>query len=224
MKVVAIDGPSGVGKSSVARLMAERLGYYFLSSGLIYRCIAWYLLGEGWTAGTAPDTARLADFALSIGPDGVPSVNGTPIREGLHTDAISHAASVVSTDPAIRAVADRAQRETARKLARSGAFPGMVIEGRDSGTVVFPDADHKFFITASDTVRAHRRFLELKAADPAVTEEAVLAALRERDRRDTTRDHAPLKPAPDAVLVDTSELTLEQVLATILARVAPADA
>jgi cytidylate kinase len=219
VEVIALDGPAGVGKSTVARALAERLGYYFLSSGLIYRAMAGWLSEEGWDGASPPDVERLDGMTLRIGAEGQPTINGRPLAASLHDERVSALASRVATVPAVRERANRIQREIVAALAREGAYPGVVLEGRDIGTVVFPEASRKFFVTASDEVRAERRFLELRAKEPAVTREAVLAAIRERDERDRTREVAPLRAAADAIQIDTSHLSLEQVLAAILAHV-----
>lgn len=218
--LIAIDGPGGVGKSSLARLLAERLGYYFLSSGIIYRAMAWLLLKRGWQPEQPADPAQLEDFSLRIGADGELSVNGAPVREDLHAESISHAASVVSALPAVRERSNQVQRDTVARIARDGSYPGVILEGRDIGTVVFPDARHKFFLTASEATRAERRFKEKAQVQPGLTREAVQAGLRERDHRDVTRAVAPLKAAEDAIAVDTSALNLEQVADKVLALMA----
>jgi cytidylate kinase len=218
--LIAIDGPGGVGKSSLARLVADRLGYYFLSSGIIYRAMAWFLGQRGWKVSEPADAALLDDFTLRIDGEGGLWVNGDAVREDLHGEEMSRAASVVSAVPAVRDRANQVQRETVARIEREGSYPGVILEGRDIGTVVFPDAPHKIFLTASEEVRAERRFKEKETAQPGLTRDAVRAGLRERDERDATREVAPLKPAEDAVEIDTSALDLQQVAAKVLAIVA----
>jgi CMP/dCMP kinase len=218
-EVVALDGPGGVGKSSTARALARRLGFFFLSSGQIYRALAWCALGRGWAPGQALAPGLLEDVRIEVQPDGALRVNGELLGAALNTDAISRATSVLSTLPEVRALSNRVQRETVAALQRAGHFAGVILEGRDIGTVVFPEARHKFFVTASAQERARRRFRELAGSDPGVTLAAVTQALAERDRRDSERALAPLKPAPEAVVVDTSALTLEQVVERLAAAV-----
>lgn len=228
-RIIAIDGPGGVGKSSLAKLLSERLGYYFLSTGLIYRAMVWFLAGHDGGEGSFPwDTestnppdeaaiAPLEDFTLRIDAEGLFWVNGAAVVADLHAEEISRASSIVSTIPAVRERANRIQRETVARIEREGTYPGVILEGRDIGTVVFPDASHKFFVTASEQVRAERRFLEKKAENPELTHAAVLEGLRERDHRDSTREAAPLKAAADAIEIDTSELSLREVVEKVLA-------
>lgn len=219
--LIAIDGPGGVGKSSVARALAGRLGYFFLSSGLIYRAMAWHLRAKGWRHGEKPDPARLEPFVLAVTADGKIEVNGAPVVEELHSEAISRAASLISALPAIRQRSDAVQRETVARIGADFTFPGVILEGRDIGTVVFPDATHKFFFTASPEVRAERRYREQRVENPTLTLSEVRKALQERDERDSTREVAPLKPADDAHLIDTSSLDLEGVVERIMVLLQP---
>lgn len=210
--VVAIDGPAGAGKSTVARRLAARLGYQLLDTGAIYRAVALLARRQGipWD-----DEARLAGLAggLDVGfrLDGELNrvlVNGEDVTAAIRTPEMSQGASRVSALPAVRAALLGLQR-------RLGAGGGVVAEGRDIGTVVFPDSPAKFFVTASPEVRARRRYQELAAAGQPVDEQATLDEVIERDRRDETRAAAPLKQAADALRIDTSVLTIEQVVETL---------
>ena len=217
--VLAIDGPAGVGKTSVSRAVAKALGYYFFSSGLIYRVMAWRVLQAGWKPGLEVPMEPLKDLQLSIGSDGSVELDGHPVTVDLHSEEISSGASIVSTVQAVRDLSNRIQRETVVRIGKQNAFPGVILEGRDIGTVVFPDAKHKIFLTASEEVRAQRRFLERSTADDGRSAKAVQAAIRERDQRDQNREVAPLKPATDALVIDTGTMTLEEVIQAVIARV-----
>ncbi|MGE0551241.1 MAG: (d)CMP kinase [Kofleriaceae bacterium] len=214
--VVTIDGPAGAGKSSVAKLLAKRLGYRLLDTGAIYRAVALIASQRGIAWGDAPACAAIA-VALDIRFEFVGDKNhvfvaGEDVTSAIRTPEISQGASQVSALPEVRAALLELQR-------RLGAGGGVVVEGRDTGTVVFPDAKAKFFLTASEHERARRRTAELTQAGTRVDQEATLREIRERDRRDASRDVAPMVPAPDAVLVDSSAQTLEQVVESLAAKV-----
>jgi cytidylate kinase len=217
--VIAIDGPAGVGKSTVSKRVAAALGYYFLSSGMIYRALAWHLLHQGWDGQSAPDPRRLGALALRVDEQGNVWVDGQNVTSELSAERISQAASIISTVPEIRGQSNAVQRETVATIGRERTFPGVVLEGRDIGTVVFPDARHKFFLTAQEEIRAERRFQELAAKQPGAQRGAVLQAIQERDARDSTREIAPLVAAQDARVVDTSMLTLDEVVQQLLREV-----
>jgi CMP/dCMP kinase len=219
--VVAIDGPGGAGKSTVARRLARALGYRLLDTGALYRAVALKSRRQGvdWS-----DEAALADIAAGLEvrfrfEDDTNHVylGDEDVTAAIREPAISGGASQVSALPAVRAALLDLQK-------RLGAAGGVVVEGRDTGTVVFPDAEAKFFLTASAEVRARRRYDELRAGGARVDLDGTLAELRERDDRDSNRDVAPLTRAPDAVLVDSGGLTLDQVLDQMLAEVRRRDA
>jgi cytidylate kinase len=220
--VIAIDGPGGVGKSSTAKRVAERLGYYFLSSGMIYRAMAWHLMQGGWRPEQGAPPAAVAERELtglkvSVTPDGRVLAGGRDVTAALRELPVSGAASVISTVPAVRAWSNELQRAIVADIGQRRSYAGVVLEGRDIGTVVFPCARNKFFLTANEDVRARRHLKDVSASEPTATLEDVKKSLRARDARDRAREVAPLVPAPDAKIVDTSELSLEGVVETILA-------
>jgi cytidylate kinase len=214
--VVTIDGPAGAGKSTVARQLATRLGYSFLDTGAIYRTVA--LVGRqrgiDWSDGPALGALAAALDLRFESADGVNRViaNGADVTAEIRTPAISEGASQVSAHPPVRTALMGLQRAI-------GARGRVVAEGRDTGTVVFPDAQAKFFLTASASERARRRTLELLAAGRPAVQAEVQKDIEVRDQRDSTRAVSPLKKADDAVEIDTSALTADQVVAVMEALV-----
>jgi cytidylate kinase len=207
--VVAIDGPAGAGKSTAAKMLAERLGYALLDTGAIYRTLALLARREGIDWSDGPGVARLAEsleisFAFEGGTNHV-FLRGADISKDIRAPEISDGASRVSALPEVRAALLELQR-------RLGAAGGVVVEGRDIGTVVFPQAEAKFFLTATAEERARRRVIELRAAGRTVDPVETLAELRARDHRDTTRAVAPLRKADDAVEIDSSGMGPDAVL------------
>lgn len=216
MPLVTIDGPGGVGKTSVSQALAARLGFRMLPSGRIYRAMAWVLATQGWREQEPPDMRLLEDLHLHMDADGGMFQDGTSLNDHLASEAVSRSASRLSIHGEVRDRANRILRDSVRAIEAESRFPGVILEGRDMGTVVFPEAQHKFFLTADPEARAERRYLELAADSPGLRREDVLSGLQERDQRDSTRDIAPLKPAEDATIVDTTQLSLEQVVDTML--------
>jgi cytidylate kinase len=211
--VVAIDGPAGAGKSTAAKLLAQRLGYALLDTGAIYRTLALLARREGIDWSDGPGVARLAaalEISFAFVGDDLGGTNhvflrGADISKDIRAPEISDGASRVSALPEVRAALLDLQR-------RLGAAGGVVVEGRDIGTVVFPQAEAKFFLTATAEERARRRVIELRAAGRTVDPAETLAELRERDHRDSTRAVAPLRKADDAVEIDSSGMGPEAVL------------
>ncbi len=202
--LVAIDGPAGAGKSTVARALAGELGFTYLDSGAMYRCAALRWLEE--PAREPAELARSAAIELGGGTGAEPArvlLDGRDVTAAIRAPEVTRAASIVAADPAVREALVAKQRA----LIADGDW---VAEGRDIGTVVAPHAELKVFLTADPHERARRRALEL-GEDP----DAVMAELTARDERDRDREHAPLRPAPDAVEIDTSPLTAEEVVARI---------
>jgi cytidylate kinase len=212
--VIAIDGPAGAGKSTVARAVARELGYLLVDTGALYRGVALAARERNvdWQDGPALGAlARALDLALVAGSDGSVRlcIEGRDRSGEIRTPDISMGASHVSRHAAVR----EALRGIQRRLGEHG---GAVLEGRDIGTVIFPDAEAKVFLTASPETRARRRVDELRARGEAVDFETTLREVQERDRQDQEREIAPLRPAPDSILVDTSGREAEEVVAEVL--------
>jgi cytidylate kinase len=191
--IIAIDGPAASGKGTLGKRLAAHYGLRHLDTGLIYRAVAKALLDAGHSPG---NRARAVAAAEAIDPARFD-------EPALKSQAVGEAASLVSAVPEVRGALLAFQRKFGRTP------PGAVIDGRDIGTVIFPDADVKVFVTATPEVRAGRRFAELRAAGATVSEAEVLADIQRRDERDTTRAIAPLKAAPDAHLLDTTYLDID---------------
>jgi cytidylate kinase len=208
--IIAIDGPSGAGKGTVARGVAAQLGYRHVDTGAMYRAVAWKARHEGVDIQDEAAVAAVGERATFDLEAGRVVVDGHDVARAIRTPDMDAAAAAVARHPAVRATLVRRQRE----MGRGG---GIVMEGRDIGTVVFPDADVKIYLTASPEERARRR-----ASDPAhaASQQAVLAeiatALAERDRSDSTRAASPLAQATDALAIDTTSMPIERVIAEIL--------
>lgn len=209
--VVAIDGPAGAGKSTIARRVAERLGFTYINTGAMYRAIALWALRLGTELSDMHRLEQLAREARLEFSDGGSRVvlNGEDVTEEIKSPGVAEAASKVSAVPAVR----RALLGLQRKMAEETS---VVMEGRDIGSVVFPDAQVKIFLDADSGERARRRTLELNQTGTQTNSELVEAEMRDRDQRDRTRAEAPLVQAPDAQLIETTGLNIEQVEDAVL--------
>ena len=199
--IVAVDGPAAAGKGTVARAVARHFGYHFLDTGSLYRMVGLAVLRGG---GDPNDRAAAIQAALTLRPR-------TYRDEDLRGEDVGRAASIVAVIAEVRAALLDFQREFA------GKPPGAVLDGRDIGTVVCPDADVKLYITASPEVRARRRMMELAERGTTVPHETVLAEIRDRDERDRSRAAAPLVAAADAIVIDTSAMGIEEAVAAAIA-------
>ncbi|WP_414673670.1 MULTISPECIES: (d)CMP kinase [unclassified Marinimicrobium] len=213
MPVIAIDGPSGAGKGTLSRLVANRLGYHLLDSGALYRLTALAAMNAGADLDN-PDAVAAVARHLAVrfdaaGEDTRILLQEQDVSREIRTEAVSMNASRVAAYPPVREALLQRQRDFRQA-------PGLVADGRDMGTTVFPDAGVKIFLTASPEARAERRYLQLLEKGEKVDMDALVADIRERDKRDSERAVSPLKPADDAHLVDSTELTIEQVLERIL--------
>jgi cytidylate kinase len=213
--IITIDGPAGTGKSSVSQEVARRLGYDFLDTGAMYRAIglaadrAKIVLDNADALGELAERVRV-DFDWSTYPPHV-RLDGEDVSELIRTEAVSHAASCVAVAPRVRGAMVRLQQAVGRQR------PKLVTEGRDQGTVVFPAAGLKIYLTATAEERARRRLLQLQAKGQPAEHEALLAQIQERDHRDSTRSTGPLCVPAGAEVVDTTSLTQEEVTAKVVA-------
>jgi cytidylate kinase len=207
LPIIAIDGPSGAGKSTLGRMIARALGLLYIDTGAMYRAIALAVLRS---RAKFTDTAAIAELArrARIELSGDPSslrvmLDGEDVSDEIHSEQVSHVASLISAIPEVR-------REMVRQQRELGARGGVLV-GRDIGTVVFPDADVKFFLTATPEERAQRRYEEDRARTQDLTFDDVLREINIRDERDSTRADSPLRIADDAVVIDTTELSIDEV-------------
>ncbi|MCY1529412.1 Cytidylate kinase [compost metagenome] len=220
--VIAIDGPSGSGKGTVAGLLAKKLGWSLLDSGALYRLLAFAARNHGVDLTNEEAMKVLAahlDVQFVAGGDGKSQriiLEGEEVTDAIRNEQIGAGASQVAALPAVREALLQRQRAFQE-------MPGLVADGRDMGTVVFPDAPLKIFLTASAEERARRRYLQLKAKGDDVNLASLLDEIRARDERDTQRAVAPLIPAVDAIQLDSTELSIEQVMERILSEIANRD-
>jgi cytidylate kinase len=203
--IVTIDGPAGVGKSTAARQLAERLGFDFLDTGAMYRAVALCCLEQNGAAEDADLTAQIAKSVHIEALSGHVLCDGRDVSGSIRSPLVTHGASIVAQNPAVREALVQQQREIA--VGRN-----IVSEGRDQGTVVFPHAECKFFLTADPQERARRRHREMAEAGQTIEMEELVRQQNERDDRDQQRLIAPLRPANDALIVDTTDQSPEEVL------------
>ncbi len=211
-RIIAIDGPAGAGKSTVCRILAHRLGFRYMDSGAMYRCVALAAHRRGEASSTPERLGEVASRLRIEFGDGDPQrvfLDGDDVTDSIRTPEIGELASAVSVHPPVRRALVRKQQELIREAR-------WVLEGRDATTVIAPDAGIKVFLTADLRTRAERRLAEFRDRDPSITLEEVERQIAERDRRDSTRADSPLKVAEGAVVLDTTGLTIEQVVVRLV--------
>ena len=213
--IIAIDGPSGAGKSTLGRMLARALNLLYIDTGSMYRAVALAVMESSISATDDVAVGSLAgrvDIDLEGDPDSLRvTLGGVDVTDQIRSEEATHLSSVISTIPEVRRAMVARQRELGRR--------GAVLNGRDIGTVVFPDADVKFFLTALPQARAERRFNEERAQDSKADFEGTFADMIERDRRDSTRADSPLKSADDAIIVDSTGLSIDEVFQRLMAEV-----
>ena len=213
--LITIDGPAGAGKTTVSRALAKRLGYRYIDTGALYRAVALAVKTQGIDPQNDGELRQLCQelkLAFVVNETGLRLMsNGEDISERIRTPAITMLASAVSARPVVREYLLDLQKDM-------GSGKAAVFEGRDMGTVVFPAADVKFFLDASTRKRAERRFDELKSQNGQTLEE-VERDIQQRDQNDSTREAAPLKPARDAIIIDSTDLTVEQVVERMVSHI-----
>jgi cytidylate kinase len=208
--IVTIDGPAGSGKSTVARALADELGFSFLDTGAMYRAIALACLQQKINLQADAEVGQIAREAAITYQGKTVFLNLQDVTHSIRTPEVTNIASLVAMNPHVRSALVEKQREF-------GKVDNIVTEGRDQGTIVFPQAEFKFFLTASAEVRAQRRHLELLAKGVSIDYEEIYQDQLLRDERDLKRENSPLKPAADALLVDTSAFTQDEVITRLLA-------
>ena len=210
---IAMDGPAGSGKSTVARCIAEKLGLLYLDSGAMYRAVTLLAIQEELAADSPKLIDRVKACHIEFMDNGrTILLDAEDVSKQIRTPAVNRLVADVAKIPEIR-------HEIVKHQQRIGAEGSIIAEGRDLTTIVFPNADFKFYLDASGTERAKRRLADLQAQNIDATLAAVEAEIRERDEKDTTREHSPLRTAPDAVVVDTTDKTIEEVVDLIIAHV-----
>ena len=216
--IVTVDGPSGAGKGTLCRLLAGSLGFHLLDSGALYRLVALAVDKRGLPLTEKEaivELTRQLDVVFSIRDEALCiQLEGEDVTAAIRTESISKLASEVAAMPPVREALLERQRDFAQP-------PGLVADGRDMGTTVFPGAQYKIFLTASAEARAERRYLQLQQAGVKVDKQTLIEDIRERDFRDQSRSVSPLKPAPDAHIIDSTLLTISEVLSRMLGLITP---
>lgn len=209
---VAVDGPAGSGKSTVAKSLAEKYNLIYVDTGAMYRAATWFFLKEETDSFSGEICAKIKEVSIAFMGTGNNLriiCNGVDVTEEIRTPRISAAVSSYSALPCVRKHLVDIQKKICRENSE------VIMDGRDIGTVVIPDADFKFFLTADNTVRAERRFRELSAKIKDISYQEILRDMAERDKKDTEREQSPLKPAEDSIIIDTSGLSPDEVTAEI---------
>jgi cytidylate kinase len=213
--IIAIDGPSGAGKSTLGRMLARALNLLYIDTGSMYRAVALAVMESSVNASDDVAVGSLAsrvDIDLKGDPDSLRVwLEGRDVTEQIRSEEVTELSSIISAIPAVRRAMVTRQRELGRR--------GAVLNGRDIGTVVFPEADVKFFLTAAAGERAQRRFDEERVQDPSASFDETFADMTERDVRDSTREDSPLKSADDAIIVDSTGLSIDEVFEQMMAAV-----
>ncbi|WP_297456504.1 (d)CMP kinase [Persephonella sp.] len=212
--IITIDGPAGSGKSTIAKMLAKELGFTYIDTGAMYRAVALMVKREGIdpdNANAVVELMKKIQIDLKPAENGVQVfLNGEDVSREIRTEEIGKIASKIARHSEVRKILVQMQRELGLRA------KNVVIEGRDTGTVIFPDADIKFFFTASPEVRAERRYKELKEKGLNISYEEILKEIKERDHLDETRKDSPLRPAEDAIIIDTTDKSLSDVFQNVL--------
>lgn len=207
--VITIDGPSGSGKGTVSRIIADRLGYSYLDTGALYRAVAWKVRQNGIDSDDEGALKTILEETSIAFTDNRITVDGRDVSREIRTAEIGELSSRVSARPSVRKGLFALQREMCLK-------GNVVIEGRDTGTAIFPESENKFYLDAGIEERARRRYEELKARDPEMTIEKTIEDIRKRDTRDASRESSPLRKTDDMTYIDSTDLTVEEVVEKII--------
>ena len=213
--IIAIDGPSGVGKSTIARKLAAELSCVYVDTGAMFRCLA-----LSWGKHGCPESEfslrELGEKTRIYFEDEKTFCDEIDVTDDIGSEDISSLASRISLFPSIREVMKKKQRALVKEECEAGNYKGAILEGRDIGTVVFPSADYKYYLDASPEIRAERRYLQLQGHNVDLDFEKILSAIRERDHQDKNRTLAPLKAAEDSITIDTGNMNIDEVMIHLL--------